>query len=239
MRLYANSGVRNLSPYNNMLNMIINDTDIRYSKNQIYSQEIEEGSLKIKNASGFGFTPELNAIRDLVLAGEGEHRYSSLMQALLWGYVDRKFKEGDNPLKTYQNPVEFVKPIWGDMEGSRWENFDEVVSRLNRPELLHYYDKMNIFDEDYRGNRKTDRGVFESGRGNCYDASQFNNFCLSKAGYATHLIWVDTNYGDHVIASFEDKGKLYVLDKMGPIHSFKGPYSSFSEMPYDIIGFLE
>ena len=83
--------------------------------------------------------PELYAIREMVLAGEGEHRYSSLMEALLWGYMDGKFKEGDNPLKDYIGPVEFVKTIWGDMEGERWDEFDEVARRVNSLRLFNYW----------------------------------------------------------------------------------------------------
>jgi len=119
----------------------------------------------------------------------------------------------------------------------RWGNFGAVVDRLNAPKLLHYYDKKNISDEDYLGDWKTNKSVFESGRGNCVDVSQFNEFCLSKAGYKTYLIDVDTDYGWHVIAAFKDKGKIYILDKMGSFHYFKGPFNSFYKIPYSIRGF--
>ena len=119
----------------------------------------------------------------------------------------------------------------------RWGNFSEVIDRLNAPELLHYYDKMNISDEDYWGERKTNKSVFEDGCGNCVDVSQFNTFCLSKAGYKTYLIAVHTTYGNHMIAAFKDKGKIYILDKYGPYHYFKGPYDSLYKIPYSIRGF--
>jgi len=119
----------------------------------------------------------------------------------------------------------------------KWGNFSEVVDRLNAPELLHHYDQLNISDEDYWGDYKTNKSVFKDGSGNCVDVSQFNTFCLSKAGYKTYLIAVYSTYGNHMIAAFKDKGKIYILDKYGPYHYFKGPYDSLYKIPYSIIGF--
>ena len=198
-----------------------------------------EGTLTIENINKKILSPKLYALKDMVLAGENNYRFSSPLQTLLWGYIDGKFKEGDNPLKNYQDALEFVKPIWGNMKGPRWDKFDEVTSRLNLPELLYYYDKNNISGGHYRGNKKTNKEVFESGSGNCYDVSEFNTFCLSKAGYNTNLIWVETGLGDHIIAGFKDKGKIYILDKMGSRHKFLGPFDSYSKIPYDVIKFLQ
>ena len=181
---------------------------------------------------------KVEILEDLTLDGlkHDEYRYSPSFEAFFWLIKDGKFNaesfEGE-----YSNSFEFTIKVWGDMGGKRWGEFDKVTSRLNRPNLLHYYGKMNISDEDYWGDRKTNKSVFESGRGNCVDVSQFNAFCLSKAGYKTYLIDVDTDFGWHVIAAFKDKGKIYILDKMGPTHYFKGPYDSLYKIPYSIRGF--
>jgi len=58
-------------------------------------------------------------LRDIVLAGKGDYKYSALLQALLWGYTDAHFEKGDNPFNDYKGLLEF----WGDMKGPRWIDF--------------------------------------------------------------------------------------------------------------------
>lgn len=200
-----------------------------------------EGKLNIKKV-GYktGFAPELIALNEMILAGEGEHRYSSLLQALLWGYMDGKFKEGDIPLKNYQGAVEFVKPIWGEMDGQKWGDFDTVVSRLNTPVLLDYWEQRNLSYQYYIGSMKSDRSVFESKSANCKDTSEFTVYCLSKSGYDATLFWVESMISEgHIITFFEDKGNKFIMDNGKPSpKGLIGPIKSLSEAGYTIQGNL-
>ena len=143
-------------------------------------------------------------------------------------------------MKNYQGPVEFVKPIWGEMEGPKWRDFDTVVGRLNTPELLDYWEQNNLGYELYIGSRKSDRSVFESKSANCKDTSEFTVYCLSKSGYDAGLLWVESRIPEgHIITIFEDKGKQFIMDNGKPRpKGLIGPIKSFSEAGYIIQGNL-
>lgn len=233
-----------------VITLSINDQRVSFTKADIFSKNKLsfnkngglEGTLIIKNASETNLTPELYAIRDMVLAGENDYRYSAPLQALLWGYMYGKFKESDNPLKNYQDALEFVKPIWGDMEGKRWERFKAVTLRLNLPELIDHWEKGNLEYEFYIGSLRSNKSVFKSKRANCYDTSNFTVFCLEKAGYRAGLLWVYSPIipEGHIITYYKDKGKKYIMDNgrmAGPL-GILGPYESLKEIGYTIQGFL-
>jgi len=200
-----------------------------------------EGKLIIGNAYKTNLTPELFALKEMVLAGKGDYKFSAPLQALLWGYMDGKFKEADNPFKNYQSPLEFVKPIWGDMEGPRW-TFDKVVDRLSSDRrLLHYYNTQKIIDQDYRGSWKSPKRVFKDGSANCYDTSKWNVYVMKKGGRKTHLVWVHhpgSSIGHIIMTLEEKKNEIYVLDKDGPNHFLRGPFTSVFKIPYLIRGII-
>lgn len=192
-----------------------------------------EGKLVIKNASENRLTPELFALKDMVLTGKGNHRFSAPLQALLWGYMDGRFKENDNPLENYMDALEFVKPIWGNMKGPRWEKASEIISRLNSPELIEYYIKKKIKYEYYHGRFKSPSGVVTSKGANCEDTSEFVVHCLRQAGYQANTLIVRSSIDPkgHTIAHFEDKGNIFIMDN----GRLRGPYKSWREVPYHII----
>ncbi len=215
------------------------------SKGQITFDENDglEGTLIIKNADG-NLAPEVYAIRDMVLSGESDFRFSAPLQALLWGYMDGKFKKGDNPLKNYQSALEFVKPIWGDMKGPRWSYEEAVLSgRVGSDfRLLNYHNTMKIKDEDYIGPWKSPKRVYESGFANCQDASKFSRDAVEAAGYRkTYLLWVDhpSDPRGHVILAVEKReNEVYVINKPGWRHLLEGPFNSINEIPHIIRQFL-
>jgi hypothetical protein len=190
-----------------------------------------EGTLTISSAYETGVTPEQVAIREMVRAGEGDYKFSSAMQALLWGYMDGHFK--DNPLKSYTTALEFVKPIWGDMEGPRWDDFDEVTLRLNTPELLDYWERRNLTYEYYWARGKSVQAVFKSKRANCYDTAEFTRYCLSKAGYRSGNILVALGEGHNICYYWVGKD-LFLMDNARK-RGITGPYKGLGEIPYIII----
>ena len=143
-----------------------------------------DGTLVIRKHYAAKPNSELYAIKEMVLSGKGDYRFSSPLQALLWGYMDGKFKEGDDPLKSYRGPVDFVRPIWGDMKGNRWETFDAVAARVNTPRLLNLYINTVIdYDEPRVGYTKPAQITFKDGYGDCSDVVELGRVFLSKAGY--------------------------------------------------------
>jgi len=193
-----------------------------------------KGTLTIQNAYKTNLSPEFLMLRDMVSAGEGEYRSSSLIQAWLRGCIDGKFKEGYEALEKYKRPVEFVKPIWGEMKGERWKDFDAVTSRLNLPELVDYWERNNLSYEYYRGFVKSESEVFKSKSANCVDITEFTIYCLNKAGYEADVLYVSMSYGPlHAVTQFLDHGKKYIMDngKLYP-KGIIGPFNSLEETSY-------
>ena len=221
----------------------INGQTIRFTKAEVVSKEqLEfkdglEGTLIVKKVSEAGdLQPGLYAIRSMVQAGEGEHRYSSQLQALLWGYMDGKFKEGDNPLETYQDPMEFVKPIWGRMEGPRWEDFDTVTSRLNLPELIDYYTRKKFTYEYYLSHVGSAYAAFGRKGGNCIQIEAFQRYCLNRGGYSARILDVEARSSGvtwHVVTEFVDNGKRFIMDNGTFVpKGIIGPFNSLGETSY-------
>jgi len=232
-------------PYNNRLIFEINDQMLVFTREELPLQSHLsfvgtkgiQGTLIIRNVSENDLSPELHTLRDIVMAGENDYRYSAPLQALLWGYMDGKFKEGDDPFENYVNIVNFVKPIWGKMEGPRWKDFNTVINRLNKPELINYFEKQNLRYEYYRGDWKTNKSVFKSKLANCKDTTQFSVECLRRAGYKAGDLLVSVGEG-HNICYYWDKDKLYLIDNANPKKGILGPYNSFRQIPYHIEEFL-
>jgi len=198
-----------------------------------------KGVFAVKRSYEGGLASDLNAMKDMVLAGEGDHRFSAAMQALLWGYLDGSFGVGDNPFGDYRSVVHFVKPIWGDMKGERWDEFGEVTSRLSLPELVDYYERKNFSYEYYRGPLRSVQQVFKDKRANCYDTTEFTVWCLRKGGYRAGSMVIQGAFEGHNVTYYKDKGKWFVMDNGGRWHAgIKGPFDSLKDSPYRILDFV-
>lgn len=218
--------------------------DIRFTKADIYNNKklvfdgIHRlpGTLTIEKFNDDGLSPELRAVREMTLAGKGDHRYSALWEALLKGYEKRIFKEGDNPLRNYKGPVELVKLVWGNMNGPEWNNSKDIKEKLNTEELIDYWVRKNIIFDDYIGSRKTNKSVIKSKKSNCYDTSELIFSLLRKIGKKAGILWVrSTKPEGHVIPYFEDRGSFFVMDngRLNP-KGITGPYESLKKIPYII-----
>ena len=174
---------------------------------------------------------------DLTLDGlkHDEYRYSPSLEAFYWFIKDGKFNpESFNEI--YKGSFDFTKMVWGDMEGERWDEFDEVTSRLNLPELLDYYEQQNLSYQYYIGPLKSPKSVFKSRIANCVDNSYFVVHCLGKAGYKVGTIRVKSgSLEGHRISYYKDKGKIFIIDN-GTIvpQGIMGPFNSFYEIHWEI-----
>jgi len=183
------------SPMHKELTFYINGKQLKLTPVDLLKKDLVfddkdglDGKLTIKNGYQTNLTPELFAIRDMVLAGEGDYRYSAPLQALLWGYMDGKFKERENPLKDYQGALEFVKPIWGRMEGERWDNVIEVALRMS-PELIHYYINEKYVYNWVIGSWRSNQTIFKNKAGACYEVGALGMRMLRLSGHDAKHYW--------------------------------------------------
>lgn len=160
---------------------------------------------------------ESTALKDMVLAGKGDHNFSAPLQALLWGYMDGRFGEGNNPLEDYKGIEEFMNLAWGNMRGPRWADFEEVTSRLNLPELINFYEAQAfryIPDPKKDDNAQHPKKTFERKGGDCEDFAIFASYCLKKAGYKTKVLgsfWGGSGRTKgHTVAIYEKNEKFYI-----------------------------
>jgi len=191
-----------------------------------------EGKLTVRNALQTQLSPQQIAVRDLVMAGWGDQKYSAPLQAMLWGFMSGYYLEGDNPFEMCLNALALVKPIWGDMTGERWENFETVVARLNLPELVDYYERIVFkYKADEKGSDTSQHPkiTFQRKTGDCEDNAIFAAYCLEKAGYKVKLLAIHMQQqGGHVVAAFQEKDKFYILDnsKAPNVTNIKGPFDT-------------
>ncbi len=214
------------------------------SQLQIYKKEVKEqnkiekeltngGKLVIKDANMLGISPVKYGVRDIVLSGNSEYRYSSPLQALLWGYLDGHFKEGENPLKNYKGVIDFINPIWGNMESPRWKDFDTVMDRLNSPELVDHWINSNISYK--RGNTQRSSTTFKRKIGQCLCLGYLGTEALKRAGYKTflrHVAWGPWGTHDHGGGGIilDDGRYLLVIDFNPNGNKISGPYNDIKEL---------
>ncbi len=68
---------------------------------------------------------------------------------------------------------------------NRWDDFEDVVDRINSPELIHYY----IMSEYFYGieNYRDPKLIFKYKSGTAYSIARFGAFLLKKGGYKTFI----------------------------------------------------
>ena len=101
-----------------------------------------------------------------------------------------------------------------------WSDFDEVLDRLNSPELVHYYVLNQItyqyywYITDYKYYSGDARYVFNNKKGECMYISEFIAKALRTNGYRA---WMEKKppigLGNwHAVCTFEYKGEKYIID---------------------------
>jgi hypothetical protein len=191
-----------------------------------------KGRLVIWNAEENQLSPQLTAMKEFVALGQSKYRYSSPLEALLWGYQNGTFSAKDDPLKDYDGLLNFIKPLWGNMEGARWKDFDEVTSRLNTPELLDYFtsEKMGYKYYTSKLGSTSARYAFKKRFVNCEGFTSFTTYTMKKAGYKVcNQLVKATNL--HAISVFTD-GKTYYMFSNGKL---SGAFKRKQDLPFRFI----
>jgi len=165
-----------------------------------------------------------------------KRKYCTPLQALEWYYVDRE-PDRDNPLENpfFINLKDFVTNVWrnssisSNYKSDRWKNFDEVVDRLNSPDLVSIYTHDNI---KYRSESVNEyvpaRVVFERGYDDCDGFAIFQSHLLRANGYDAWVVGlsIETIKG-HNVCGYKVGDKIRVLDVYG---EKQGPFNSWEEV---------
>ena len=205
--------------------------------------------------------PEYEDAFELMLS-EGvpdTRKYCSPLEALLWIAYDEEFNNpADNPLNHY-SVDKLIKDSWRNTTVSqrystkRWQDFEEVVDRLNSPQLTATYcidnfpydwTKWNAFIATGRG-----QGIwsplktFTEKKGACMDQSTFVSYCLSHGGYSNYNFIANKDNGSclfsagtrdnpliHFTCLYTEGGNIYVID-VGTflVRGIKGPCNTLEE----------
>jgi len=192
-----------------------------------------------------------------------KRKYCSPLEALLWIAYDREF-DGYNPLRNYSLSL-LRYDAWENTTTSknytsnRWHDFDDVVDRLNSPELVSLYMKNNfqwISDLTLYGKENywaDARKTFDKKKGDCEDHAAFAVHCLLNNGYylcrsslpATNVASVlnivkRTSNGTldwgHAVALYTEDNSFWFIDtnsgrKLGLIN---GPFDTLEEVARSI-----
>ena len=153
---------------------------------------------------------------------ENVRKYCTPLQALYWLALNDELKLIDISNYTHIN---LLNQAWYkagfEYDGTgRWDDFNDVTTRLSSPALVDYYVSRNFTYKrvslgsihDY----KNPYIIFSKKKGQCWLFTAFSVHCLKKAGYQAHAVTVFHGISlkpNHVACEYIDKdGKEYILD---------------------------
>jgi len=172
-----------------------------------------------------------------------KRKYCAPLEALLWVAYDKKL-DGQNLLgKSFI--AQLIRGAWVSTDTSkrfsseRWQKFDEVVDRLNSPELIEAYLQSNYTYSYGYGEAegvKSAEQIFKAKKGACYDHALLAGYCLKRNGYTTAqgmAVCFDRQvqgyFLGHIVCVYQDPkdSKYYIIDNAGGsrVH---GPFESIN-----------
>ena len=171
-------------------------------------------------------------------------KYCTPLQTLLWTAYDKK--NDDKLAIKYISIADLIKDAWKNTTTSqnfasaKWQDFDEVIERLNSPNLIQIY-MQNNYTYSYTPGEpegvKSAEQLFKAKTGACYDHAVFVGYCLKANGYE-NVQGMALNFDNlvrgyfigHIVCLCQDpKDSLYyVVDNVG-ISKVYGPYESIDE----------
>ncbi|RLG45923.1 MAG: hypothetical protein DRN90_07400 [Thermoproteota archaeon] len=189
---------------------------------------------------------EIEALEDLIVAvnipaysetfkkmlQEGipeRRRYCTPLEAAIWIFEDEE-PEDVRFLKGHYDIFTFITYAWrntttsDNYQSDKWDEFEEVVDRLNSPILLCIWWKDNMRYK-YDGRVSHPRDVFYKKYGECADAATFAAYVLEKNGYDAKVMRMLDDIG-HAVCCVKLEDGLYVVDQGW----FGGPFSSYNEI---------
>lgn len=181
------------------------------------------------------------AFESIINEGIKEKRkYCTPLQALLWiAYDTEPYEPARNPLRGY-SLERLLRTAWegtttsDNYNSPRWQDFDEVIDRLNSPiSVAKYMDDQLIYDAPkvvHRPNRTTyAKQTFIEKVGACHDMGNFGAYCLSRNGYEAYILrggqWKPTKkelQGEpnisrsHSVTMYKEGSSYYVIQGPWP-----------------------
>jgi hypothetical protein len=221
-------------------------------------KEMDDKNVKaINSIACLALSPEYKPAFEAML-NEGikdKRKYCTPLEALLWIAYDGEFND-DNPLEDYSLTA-LINEAWKNTSTSdnykseRWQNFDDVVDRLNSPTIVAQFVVYNVAYDTEEAKRMNETNVarwaspketFKSKKGVCNEQARFSLYCLLQNGYyydsfelhkdrsASCLGTSTLREWGHVTCLYTDNGLFYVIDTtlaMGKLIS--GPFSSIEQ----------
>lgn len=184
-----------------------------------------------------------------LLLNEGlktKRKYCTPLEALFWVAYDGNIDKLNHIPREGFSVSSFVQDAWMTSSTSnifsskRWKDFNEVADRLNSPQLIAIYMKLNIkysYTTYEKEGVKSALEIFKDAKGACYDQALFASYLLRKNGYAkawgTSVIFdklVDGFYVGHVGSIYIDpKDNRYYIMDFTDYKIIFGPYTSLTE----------
>lgn len=182
----------------------------------------------VKNSDTKGFFDQMFNI-----GIKDKRKYCSPLEALVWILYD---KEPDAITKYLRDSITLTGHAWRDSSTSnyysseRWQNFDEVVDRLNSPELAALYINANIrYIADVGDHWQSALETFNTKGGDCEDYAALATYCLAKNGYEAYGLSIKTQTTGHMTCVYRYPGNplIYCLNNPGIV---LGPFDTYDKV---------
>lgn len=177
-----------------------------------------------------------------------KRKYCTPLEALLWIAYDKEF-DSYNPLRDY-SLTRLMNAAWKNtatsksFSSTKWQNFSEVVDRLNSPKLVEIYMQNNYSYSYTKGEAegiKSAEQIFKDKKGACYDHAVLAGYCLKKNGYdkaqGMYVRFdrrVQGGFTGHIVCVYQDPEDTlyYTIDNAGGsrVH---GPFKSIEDAAKD------
>jgi len=205
-----------------------------FADNQLSQKDLKglknfvKGYLKYKSAPG-----DENIKRMITSVGKKEYRkFCTPIQMMFWIAEKEEITEKNNPFELNLNNL--LNQAWGysrfpvrkvEYKGKKWDEFSEVVDRLNSSYLISKY-LVNNFEFVYHSGTTpySPRYFFKIKKGDCKDFAKFAVYCLRRAGYDAKYTRISfSSRRGHVFVTYIEDGKFFAIDNgklIGPFDSY-------------------
>lgn len=198
--------------------------------NHVSERDIE----RLRNLTVFYINSEYREQIDKTLEwvlnniGKREYgRYSSSLQAYFWLSTEESKSSLSylRALRGRAKGMRLIRRAWRGYQGDEWKNFEDVVDRLNSPELVVLYMRNNFRLRVHWGeDHWSPKGLFRVKWGDCEEHAAFSTFCLRRAGYDAKYTEVPA-CRKHKVCLYTEDGRFFAIDNQ----TLRGPFNSRAE----------
>jgi len=156
--------------------------------------------------------------------------YNNVGKMTFWKVICADYKK--SPQLFSAAAAKMINDVNSRGDSYRWTDFEQVVDRLNAPELLDYYINHRISYGSAIRRAIGRKAVFEFKHGDCDDLVVFGNYILKRAGYKTFGRQVHSNFSGHAGLAIELKdGRYMLVVNYGPRgNRISGPYQNLNQV---------